>query len=353
VELDEAVRSVLENGWFVLGKNVMAFEDQFAAYCGAAFAIGAGNGTDALQLALMACNIGAGDEVITAPNSATFTALAISATGAKPVFVDIHPDTYNMDPQKLEQAIGPQTKAIMPVHLYGQPADMDAILAIARKHSLLVIEDAAQAHGALYKGQRVGTLGDIGCFSFYPSKNLGAFGDGGLVTTNQPEIAERVRMLRNGGQKSRYDHQLLGINSRLDEMQAAILRVKLPYLDKWNDVRRHIAALYTALLGDSDVEPPLEMPQAKHIYHLYVIRCQARDALQKHLAEHGVETAIHYPTPIHLQGAYRWLNLSRGSFPVAERYAEEVLSLPIYPELTENKVRTIASHIRDWHPKES
>jgi dTDP-4-amino-4,6-dideoxygalactose transaminase len=258
-----------------------------------------------------------------------------------------------MDPQKLEAAIGPRTKAVMPVHLYGQPADMDPILAIARRHNLLVIEDAAQAHGALYRGQRVGTLGDIGCFSFYPSKNLGAFGDGGLVTTNQPEIAERVRMLRHGGQKGRYDHQLLGINSRLDEMQAAILRVKLPYLDKWNDVRRHIAALYTALLGDSQVEPPLEMPQAKHIYHLYVIRCQDRNGLQNYLAEQGVETAIHYPTPIHLQGAYRWLNLIRGSFPVAERYAEEVLSLPIYPELTDTKVRQIANAIRNWHPKES
>ncbi len=337
----------------MLGKNVAAFEDEFAAYCGAASAIGVGNGTDALQLALMACNIGPGDEVITVPNSATFTALGISGTGAKPVFVDIHPDTYNMDAGKLEQAIGPHTKAIMPVHLYGQPADMDAILAIARKHSLLVIEDAAQAHGALYRGKRVGTLGDIGCFSFYPSKNLGAFGDGGMVTTNQPEIAARVRMLRNGGQKSRYDHQLLGINSRLDEMQAAILRVKLPYLDKWNDARRHIAALYTALLGDSDVETPLEMPQVRHIYHLYVIRCQERASLQKHLAAHGVETAIHYPTPIHLQEAYRWLNLSQGAFPVAERYAGEVLSLPIYPELTDAKVRTIASQTRDWHPKES
>ena len=353
VELDEAIRSVLEGGWFVLGKSVSAFESEFAAYCGASFAIGVGNGTDALQLALMACDIGPGDEVITAPNSATFTALAISAVGARPVFVDIHPDTYNMDPQKLEAAIGPHTRAIMPVHLFGQPADMDPILAIARRHDLLVIEDAAQAHGALYRGQRVGTLGDIGCFSFYPSKNLGAFGDGGAVTTNRPDIAERVRMLRHGGQKSRYDHQLLGINSRLDEIQAAILRVKLPYLDRWNDRRRHIAALYTALLGDSQVEAPLELPNASHVYHLYVIRCEARNALQQYLAQRNVETAIHYPTPIHLQGAYRWLNLGRGSFPVAERYAEEMLSLPIYPELTDTKVREIAAYIRDWHAKES
>jgi dTDP-4-amino-4,6-dideoxygalactose transaminase len=353
VELDEAIRSVLDSGWFVLGKNVSAFESEFAAYCGAAFAIGVGNGTDALQLALMACDIGPGDEVITAPNSATFTALAISAVGAKPVFVDIHPDTYNMDPQKLEAALGSHTKAIMPVHLYGQPADMDPVLAVARKHNLFVIEDAAQAHGALYRGQPVGTLGDIGCFSFYPSKNLGAFGDGGIVTTNRPQVADKVRMLRHGGQKSRYDHQLLGINSRLDELQAAVLRVKLPYLDKWNDRRRHIAALYTALLGDSKVEPPLEMPHSKHVYHLYVIRCQDRKGLQRYLAEHGVETAIHYPTPIHLQGAYRWLNLTRGAFPFAERYAEEVLSLPVYPELTDTKVREIANYIRDWRPEEN
>jgi dTDP-4-amino-4,6-dideoxygalactose transaminase len=353
VELDEAIRSVLDSGWFVLGKNVSAFESEFAAYCGAAFAIGVGNGTDALQLALMACDIGPGAEVITAPNSATFTALAISAVGAKPVFVDIHPDTYNMDPQKLEAALGSHTKAIMPVHLYGQPADMDPVLAVARKHNLFVIEDAAQAHGALYRGQPVGTLGDIGCFSFYPSKNLGAFGDGGIVTTNRPQVADKVRMLRHGGQKSRYDHQLLGINSRLDELQAAVLRVKLPYLDKWNDRRRHIAALYTALLGDSKVEPPLEMPHSKHVYHLYVIRCQDRKGLQRYLAEHGVETAIHYPTPIHLQGAYRWLNLTRGAFPFAERYAEEVLSLPVYPELTDTKVREIANYIRDWRPEEN
>jgi dTDP-4-amino-4,6-dideoxygalactose transaminase len=353
VEVDEAIRSVLDSGWFVLGKNVSAFENEFAVYCGAAFAIGVGNGTEALQLALMACDIACGDEVITAPNSATFTALAISAVGAKPVFVDIDPETYNMDPQKLEAAIGSRTKAIMPVHLYGQPADMDPILATARKHGLLVIEDAAQAHGALYRGRHAGTLGDIGCFSFYPSKNLGAFGDGGMVTTDRPELADRIRMLRHGGQKSRYDHQLLGINSRLDEMQAAILRVKLPYLDNWNERRRHIAALYTALLGDSDVEPPLETPYAKHVYHLYVVRCKERNALQQYLAGHGVETAIHYPTPIHLQQAYRWLNLPRGTFPTAEQYAEEVLSLPIYPELTDTKVREIADHIRNWHAKES
>jgi len=348
IELNNAIHSVLNDGWFILGKNVSAFENEFAAYCNASFAVGVGSGTAALQLALMACGIGSGDEVITAPNSATFTALAISATGATPKFVDIDPESYNIDPQKLEEVISPHTKAIMPVHLYGQPADMDPILAIARKHNLFVVEDAAQAHGALYKGRRVGTLGDVGCFSFYPSKNLGAFGDGGMVVTNDPQIAEKVRMLRNGGQKTRYDHQLLGINSRLDELQAAILRVKLAHLEKWNRRRQHIAALYTAILSDSQVEPPMEMAYAEHVYHLYVIRCEDRSALKKYLAEHGVETSIHYPVPIHLQGAYRWLNLGPGSFPIAERYAEQVLSLPIYPELTDDKVRQIADYIRGW-----
>jgi len=350
VELDEAIQSVLNDGWFILGKNVSAFENEFAAYCGVAFAVGVANGTDALELALTACGVGPGDEVITTPLSATFTSLAISALGAIPTFVDIDPDTHNIDPRKLEAKIGPKSKAIMPVHLYGQPADMEPILALARKHHLIVVEDAAQAHGALYKGRRAGSMGDVGCFSFYPSKNLGAFGDGGMVVTNNSAIAEKLRMLRNGGQKTRYDHQIMGRNSRLDELQAAILRVKLGHLDKWNERRQHLAALYTALLGDSEVQPPLELPGAQHIYHLYVVRCQEREALQKHLRERGVETAIHYPIPIHLQGAYRSLNLGPGSFPIAERSAQEVLSLPIYPELTDAKVRQIVAHIKDWRP---
>ena len=348
VELDRAIQSVLEEGWFILGKNVSAFEQEFADYCETAFAVGVANGTDALQLALMACDVGPEDEVITTPLSATFTALAISATGAIPRFVDIDPETYNLDPQKLEDAIGPRTRAIMPVHLYGQPADMDPILAIARQHDLWVIEDAAQAHGAAYRKRRTGTLGDVACFSFYPSKNLGAFGDGGMVVTANEAIAEKVRMLRNGGQRGRYEHVLLGCNSRLDELQAAILRVKLGYLDQWNARRRHLAALYTALLGDSEVDPPLELPDVKHVYHLYVIRCAERDALQAYLAQREVGTAVHYPTPIHLQGAYRWLDLGPGSFPHAERAAQQVLSLPIYPELTDTKVRQIAAFIREW-----
>ncbi len=348
-ELDQAIQSVLDGGWFVLGKNVSAFESEFAEYCGVPFAIGVANGTDALQLALMACQVGPGDEVITSPLSATFTALAISAVGAVPRFADIDPQTYNIDPGKLEEAIGPRTKALMPVHLYGQPADLDPILSIAHKHSLSVIEDAAQAHGALYKGRRAGALGDVGCFSFYPSKNLGAFGDGGMVVTSKAELAERLRMLRNGGQKTRYDHQLLGLNSRLDELQAAILRVKLRYLEAWNSRRRSLAALYADLLGDAEVEPPAEMPGVQHVYHLYVVRSEQREALQGHLADRGVQTAVHYPIPIHLQAAYGWLSLGVGSFPVAERCAREVLSLPIYPELTDAHVRQVAAHIVDWH----
>jgi dTDP-4-amino-4,6-dideoxygalactose transaminase len=348
VELDRAIQSVLEEGWFILGKRVSALEREFAAYCGAAFGIGVANGTDALQLALMACDVGLEDEVVTSPLSATFTALAISATGAIPRFVDIDPETYNLDPQRLEEAIGPRTKAIIPVHLYGQPADMDPILAIARQHDLKVIEDAAQAHGAEYKGRNAGTLGDVACFSFYPSKNLGAFGDAGMVVTDDEALAEKVRMLRHGGQRGRYEHVLLGLNSRLDELQAAILRVKLTHLDEWNARRRHLAALYTALLGDSAVDPPLEIPNVKHVYHLYVIRTPDRDALQQYLDEQGVGTAIHYPTPIHLQGAYCSLGIAPGSFPEAERAAQQILSLPIYPELTDTKVRRVAAHIRDW-----
>ena len=348
VELDRAIQSVLEDGWFILGKNVSAFEREFADYCRAAFAVGVANGTEALQLALMACDVGPEDEVITTPLSATFTALAISATGAIPKFVDIDPETYNLDTQRLEKAIGPRTKAIIPVHLYGQPADMEPILTIAQQHGLLVIEDAAQAHGAEYRGRKVGTLADVACFSFYPSKNLGAFGDGGMVVTDKEAIAERVRILRNGGQRGRYEHLLLGRNSRLDELQAAILRVKLAHLDEWNARRRHLAALYTALLGDSEVDPPLELPDVKHVYHLYVIRSTHRDKLQQHLAQQDIGTAVHYPTPIHLQDAYHWLELGRGSFPEAEHAAEQVLSLPIYPELTDTKVRQVAAHIREW-----
>lgn len=352
-ELDQAVQGVFDSGWFILGKNVAAFEEEFAAYCGARYAIGVGNGTDALQLALMACDIGPGDEVITAPNSAVFTALAISATGARPTFVDIDPDSFNLDPQHLEAAIGPHTKAIMPVHLFGQCADMRSIVEIAQRHGLYVIEDAAQAHGARMGDRRAGALGDMGCFSFYPSKNLGAFGDGGMVTTNDAALAERLRMLRNGGQRKRYEHLMLGRNSRLDELQAAILRVKLAHLDDWNARRRAIAAQYDMLLRDCGVACPSQMSGMTHVYHLYVIRTRNRTSLQQYLGAHGVETAIHYPTPIHLQVAYESLGLGQGTFPIAEQYAGEIVSLPIYPELTDQQVQQIATLIGEWHHQET
>jgi dTDP-4-amino-4,6-dideoxygalactose transaminase len=347
-ELDQAVQSVLDDGWFILGKNVSAFEAEFATYCGASYAIGVGNGTDALQLALMACEVGHGDEVITSPLSATFTALAISAVGAVPTFVDIDPQTYNIDPSRLEATIGPRTKAVIPVHLYGQPADMDPILAIARKHKLLVIEDAAQAHGAAYKGRQAGTLGDAGCFSFYPSKNLGAFGDGGMVVTDDPDLAERIRMLRNGGQQTRYDHQLLGINSRLDELQAAILRVKLRYLESWNEARRRHAALYTELLTGSGVVTPLEAPHCVHVYHLYVVQEPARDALRAYLQGRGVATAIHYPVPIHLQPFYAQEGFQHGQFPVTEQLCDQILSLPMFPEMTSDQVEYVAGQVIEF-----
>lgn len=349
-QIDEAVQEVLASGWFILGSQVQAFEEEFAAYCEVQYGIGVGNGTDAIELALRAGGVGPEHEVITVPNTAVFTTLAITATGATPVLVDIDPVTYTMDPSKLEAAIASRTKAIVPVHLYGQPADMDPILEIARRYNLLVIEDACQAHGARYKGRRVGSLGDAGCFSFYPTKNLGGYGDGGAVVTNNPEIAEQVRLLRNGGQKDRYHHVLVGRNSRLDELQAAILRVKLPYLDSWNEARRKHAHLYTDLLQSSAVTTPAEATYASHVYHLYVVRSQRRDELMARLREHEVGVQIHYPIPVHLQQAYRSLEMQEGDFPVAEKSAREIMSLPIYfglqPSAVHVVVNTLVSSLR-------
>ncbi len=349
-EAESALQQVLDSGWFILGQQVSAFEEEFAAYVGARYAVGVGNGTEALQLAVMALDIGPGDEVLTVPLTACFTALAISATGATPTFVDIRPDSFNMDPEQIETRITPRTRAIMPVHLYGQSADMDPIMEIAERRGLYVIEDAAQAHGAEYKGRRLGSIGHIGCFSFYPSKNLGAYGDGGLCVTNDPALAERLRLLRNGGQSKRYHHEMLAINSRLDEMQAALLRAKLRHLDEWNDARRRIAHRYDELLAHSPVTTPVEMAYGKHVYHLYVVRSPARDRLQAHLEAHGVGTQVHYPIPLHLQGCYRFLGGKRGDYPVAERAAEEILSLPIYPELTDDQVEYVAEVINRWVP---
>jgi dTDP-4-amino-4,6-dideoxygalactose transaminase len=348
-EMDAAVHRVLESGWFILGDEVRAFEQEFAAYCGTAYAVGVGNGTDALMLALRALDIGLGDEVITVAMTAAFGAFAITMAGATPVFVDIEPTTANMDPILLEAAITLRTKAIMPVHLYGQAADLGAIMAIAERHGIPVVEDAAQAHGARYDGKRVGSIGTIAGFSFYPSKNLGAAGDGGAVTTNDPALAERVAMLRNGGQRGKYEHLIQGVNSRLDEMQAAVLRVKLAHLDDWNAARRRHAHRYDELLAGSGVELPEERRGAApegHVWHLYAVRHPRRDALAAYLKERGIGTGVHYPTALHMQPAFASLGLGPGAFPVSERQAREELSLPLYPEMTADDVAYVADAVR-------
>ena len=348
-EVHAAINGVLSRSDFVLGNSVREFEEEFARFCGADHAVGVDSGYSALELILRAYGIGAGDEVITAANTFVATALAISTCGAKPVLIEIDPKSYNMDPAQLEAAITPATRAIMPVHLYGQPADMDPILDIARKHGLLVIEDAAQAHGARYKGRRTGNLGDAAGFSFYPAKNLGAYGDGGCVVTNDASLAERVRLLRNLGQRVKYNHQIKGYNHRLDTIQAAVLCVKLPKLDAWNSARRRAAKLYTQLLADLPVVPPAELHEAEHVYHLYVIRAQSRDALQDHLRKAGIATGLHYPIPIHLQAAFQELGYQPGEFPLTEICSKEILSLPMYPELDDESINYVVGVIRDYY----
>ena len=340
-EIDATITEVFNNSWFILGKQVEAFEQEFADFCGVKYAVGVGSGTEALHLALVALGVRSGDEVITVPNTAVFTVSAISFANAKPIFVDIDAHYYTMDPAKIEDAITEKTKVILPVHLYGQCADMDEILQIARKHNLRVIEDACQAHGAGYKGKKAGTMGNVGCFSFYPSKNLGAYGDGGMIITNDFELAERLKMLRNGGQEERYYHKIKGFNSRLDEIQAAILRVKLKYLNEWNEKRRNIAKMYNKLISNLLITKPEEADYTQHIYHLYVIRCQKRNELQKYLTEKKIGAQIHYPIPVYLQEAYRDLGLEKGTCSVTERYAVEILSLPIYPELEDTEIEYI------------
>jgi len=351
VEINEAVARILESGWFILGQEVEAFEEEFAAYCGLSHGIGVGSGTEALHLALLACGVGPGDEVITVPHTAVATVAAIELTGARPVFVDIDPASYTIVPDQLESRITAQTRAVVPVHLYGQAADLDPILEIAQRHGLTVVEDCAQAHGAEYKGRRVGSFGRVACFSFYPTKNLGAYGDGGMVVTDDEALAQKVRLLRQYGWEKRYVSSLRGLNSRLDEIQAAILRVKLRHLDEWNEARRARARLYGELLADSGVTTPTEMDYGRHVYHLYVVRClhrARRDELKSYLAEHGVGTAIHYPVPIHLQEAYLDLGYRRGDFPVTEACADEILSLPMYPELQENEVRGVSELVKGY-----
>lgn len=344
-EIDAAVQRVLESGWYILGKEVAAFEEEFAAWCGVSGAVGVGNGTDALHIALRACGVGPGDEVITVAHTAVATAAAIALTGATPVFVDIEPTTYTLDPVRLAAAITPRTKAIIPVHLYGHPADLGGILPIARAAGLWVIEDCAQAHGAEWQGQKVGSFGDLACYSFYPTKNLGALGDGGAIAGNDPALLERARLLREYGWQphNRYISEIEGMNSRLDEMQAAILRVKLAHLDGWNDHRRRLAEVYAAHLPASVIQP-VERPGCRHVYHLYVVRSADRDALREKLRTAGVGTGIHYPVPVHRQAAYA--HLSPVSLPATEQAAAEILSLPMHSTLTEAQIEQVCATIQ-------
>ena len=342
-----AMDDVLESGTFVLSEVVARFEQSAAEYFGAAHAVGVGSGFDALRLALVATGVGPGDEVILPANTYAATALAVSAAGAHPVLVDCRADTFAIDTRLVPAAISARTRAIIPVHLYGQAADMTAVMAVARAHGLRVIEDAAQAHGARFLGQACGTFGVAGCFSFYPSKNLGAYGDGGLVLTNDVSVAEQVRQLRHYGQRARHDHAVLGGNSRLDSLQAAVLGVKLRYLDEWNALRARHAARYCSRLAEAGVDLPARDLRASHVYHLFVVRSPNRDALQTHLASLDIETAVHYPVPVHLMTAYRHLGYRAGAFPEAERASREVLSLPMYPELTDSQIGQVAEAVAE------
>jgi len=346
-EIDQAIERVLRRGWFILGEEVEAFETEWAAYCGAPHAVGVGNGTDAVHLALRAAGIGPGDEVVVPAMTAAFTALGVAMTGATPVFADVDPMFYTLDADALAAAITPRTAAVVPVHLYGCPADMEAILPVARRYGLLVVEDAAQAHGARYADTRAGALGDAAAFSFYPSKNLGAYGDAGAVCTGDADLAERLRALRHGGQRATYHHELLGVNSRLDEIQAAILRAKLPHLDAWNRRRRSLAGRYDAGLADAgDLGRPAVPPRAEHVYHQYVVRTSLRDALRDYLAGAGVATSIHYPCGVHLQPAFAFLGYEPGSCPNAERLTAEVLSLPVFAQLTAPETQQVIRLVR-------
>ena len=345
-EIDAAIARVLESGQFVLGSEVAGFEEEFATYCGTAECIALNSGTSALHLALLAAGVGPGDEVITVPFTFVASVAAVIYAGARPVLVDIDPPSFTMNPAAIEAAITPRTKAILPVHLYGQSADMDPIMEIARRHGLVVIEDAAQAHGAKYKGRPVGSVGDMACFSFYPGKNLGAYGEGGAVTTSNPEYARTIRMLRDWGQERKYHHVLRGFNYRMEGFQGAILRVKLRHLERWTEARRTLVSLYNQHLADSGVETPSEMPWGRHVYHVYTLRVDDRDGLQTALQAYGIQTGIHYPVPAHLQPAYADLGYGRGAFPRSEEAARQVLSLPLYPELSSQAVSEVAGAVK-------
>lgn len=344
-EIDEAIRNVIADSAFVGGRYTKEFEDSFAGYCGTENCVGVGNGTDAIYIALKALGIGPGDEVITVANSFIATSEAITLTGARVVFVDCDPDTYNIDVTKIAAAITKRTKAIVPVHLYGRPADMTSLMSIAKEHGLLVVEDAAQAHGSEIDGRKVGTFGQAACFSFYPGKNLGAYGDAGAIVTDDAELALRCRMIANHGRVQKYDHDFEGINSRLDGIQAAVLSVKLKYLDEWTEKRRRAAVLYEGHLKGSGISYPVPDPGNRHVYHLYVVRVKDRDKVQALLSEAGISTGIHYPIALPDLEAYRYLGKSPGDYPVASRYAKEILSLPMFPELQEEEIQFVCERL--------
>ncbi len=354
------VKEAMENAAFIGGPQVSGFEAEFATFCESKHCVGVNSGTDALRFALLAAGVGPGDEVITVPHTFIATTEAISQVGAKPVFVDIDPKTYNMDPNKLENylskgqrgtisSLQPRPRAVIPVHIYGQPADMDAIAAVANKHNLVVIEDACQAHGAVYKGKKAGSMGVAGCFSFYPGKNLGAYGEGGAVVTRSEDIANKIRMIRDHGQAKKYFHDMEGYNGRLDAIQAGVLRIKLRRLKSWNEARRQNAKHYNELLSPiKGVTIPLEAEGSRHVYHLYVILVDDRDGLQKYLNDKGIGTGLHYPVPLHLQKAYSHDGYKEGEFPVTESVAKRLLSLPMFPELTKEQIEYVAESIKEF-----
>lgn len=349
-EINATIKKIIDSSAFVFGEDLEKFESEFAKFCGVKYALGVGNGADALRLAVIALGIGKGDEVISVANTFTATIDAAIHAGAKPVLVDCD-EYFNIDPSKIEDKITPKTKAIILVHLYGQPAKMDEIMALARKYKLFVIEDCAQAHGAEYKGKKVGSFGDIGCFSFYPGKNLGAMGDGGMLTINNKDLYEKLEKLRFFGQgKNKYHHEFVGFNSRLDNLQAAILRIKLKHVEEWNNERREAARLYTKLLKEI-VETPKEMPGAKHVYHLYVIKTEKRDALWEKLNEDKIYASVHYPVALHLLKAHASLGYKKGDFPKAEEAAQTILSLPIFPGITEQEIKTVSVAIKNFLKK--
>ena len=347
-DIDRAVLGVFDTTQFVLGSEVKAFEELFGPYTGCAHAAGVNSGTSALHLALLAAGVGRGDEVITTPFTFIATVSAIDYCGATPVFVDIDPATHTIDPAAIEAAITPRTKVILPVHLHGRPADMDPIMAIAARHGLTVVEDAAQAHGAEYKGRRIGSIGHLGCFSFYPGKNLGAYGEGGAVTTNDASLAKTVRILRDWGAEERYHHDLKGFNYRLEGVQGAVLRVKMAHIERWTEDRRRLAQRYDALLADTGLISPPPPADLRHVYHIYAVRSRRRDALQAFLTERGVSTGIHYPIPVHLQKAFAELGGKPGDFPESEAACAETLSLPLYPELSERDQDTVVAALHEW-----